>query len=162
MASTLEYCLLEIQELERRIERLEFALSRSGQVSPPAPKRHLPQTVVMPAPAVLPVLQFEEEDPLPRAPQPVEVQAALEAYPRVLDRIRMLWFYPECEQLLDKLIIDDRGNRSGFNRDIMDELLFLARLSRAVKLSQGLSSSHNAAQNARRDVWEEHRIGRGA
>jgi hypothetical protein len=161
MASTLEYCLLEIQELERRIERLELALSRSGQVSPPAPKRHLPETVVMPSPTVLPVLKFEDETPPPQPKQVVNAAAALEAYPRVLDRIRMLWFYPECEQLLDKLIIDDRGNRSGFNREIMDELLFLARLSRAVKPSQSLSS-HNPARSVRRDVWEDQRMGRHA
>jgi len=160
MASTLEYCLLEIRELERRIERLELALSRAGQISPQAAKRHVPETVVTPAPTVLPVLRFEDEAATtPRAPRAIEVQAALEAYPRVLDRIRMLWFYPECEQLLDKLIIDDRGNRSGFHRDIMDELLFLARLSRAVKLSQGLS--HGAAA-PRRDVWEDQPLGRYA
>lgn len=161
MASTLEYCLLEIRELERRIERLELALSRAGQISPQAAKRHVPETVVMPAPTVLPVLRFEDEAAPPRPPRAVDVQAALEAYPRVLDRIRMLWFYPECEQLLDKLIIDDRGNRSGFHRDIMDELLFLARLSRAVKLSQGLSS-HGAAASPRRDVWEDQPLGRYA
>jgi len=160
MASTLEYCLLEIQELERRVERLELALSRSGQVSPPAPRRHLPETVVMPAPTVLPVLRFEDEVAATRPPQAVDPRASLETYPRVLDRIRMLWFYPECEQLLDKLIIDDRGNRSGFNREVMDELLFLARLSRAVKLSQGLS--HNPGRTARQDVWENHGEGRRA
>ena len=160
MASTLEYCLLEIQELERRIERLELALSRSGQVNPPAPKRHLPQTVVMPQPTILPVLKFEDESATPLPTQVAEAVAALEAYPRVLDRIRMLWFYPECEQLLDKLIIDDRGNRSGFNREIMDELLFLARLARAVKPSQGFS--HSAGRNARQDVWEDQRMGRHA
>ncbi len=160
MASTLEYCLLEIQELERRIERLELALSRSGQVSPPAPRRHLPETVVMPAPTVLPVLKFEDEAAPARPPQAIRTTAALEAYPRVLDRIRMLWFYPECEQLLDKLIIDDRGNRSGFDREIMDELLFLARLSRAVKMSQGLG--HAAGHSVRNDVWEDQRMGRHA
>jgi hypothetical protein len=160
MASTLEYCLLEIQELERRIERLELALSRSGQVSPAPPKRHLPETVVMKPEVVLPVLRFEDErTAAPRTTLRVDAQAALEANPRVLDRIRMLWFYPECEQLLDKLIIDDRGNRAGFNREIMDELLFLARLSRAVKLSQGLSP---VGRNPRADVWEDQRVHRHA
>ncbi|HEY5929827.1 MAG TPA: hypothetical protein VIU02_05910 [Burkholderiales bacterium] len=159
MASTLEYCLLEIQELERRIERLELALSRSGQVSPAPPKRHLPESVVMKPEVVLPVLRFEEERAKVRTTLKVDAPAALEANPRVLDRIRMLWFYPECEQLLDKLIIDDRGNRAGFNREIMDELLFLAGLARAVKMSQGLSKG---VRSERSDVWEDQRIQRHA
>jgi hypothetical protein len=138
MAATLELCQLEIQELARRIERLELALARSGQVNPPAPRRHIPETVVMTPAAVYPALRFEDDSARKSRPsEKVDPRAALEDYPRVLDRIRMLWFYPECEQLLDKLIIDDRGNRSGFSRDIMDELLFLTRLARAVKLSGG-------------------------
>ncbi len=162
MASTLELCQLEIQELARRIERLEFALSRSGHLTPPAPRRHLPETVVSSAAAVFPSLQFEDdlEKPLERV-RKIEVQAALEDYPRVLDRIRMLWFYPECEQLLDKLIIDDRGNRSGFHRDVMDELLFLARLARAVKPSHSLSGK-GMRPPERKDVWEDHRLERHA
>jgi hypothetical protein len=165
MASTLEHCLREIQELELRIRRLEEALSRTGQLAQPlfprrdAPQARAPETVVMKPDVVLPVLRFEDEQPRQRATLKVDAQAALEANPRVLDRIRMLWFYPECEQLLDKLIIDDRGNRAGFNRDIMDELLFLARLSRSVKMSQGLS---NAGRSERADVWADQRIQRHA
>lgn len=159
MAVTLELCQLEIQELSRRIERLELALARGGQVNPPAPRRHIPETVVMSPEAVFPVLRFEEDSARrPRPAEKVDPRAALEDYPRVLDRIRMLWFYPECEQLLDKLIIDDRGNRSGFSRDIMDELLFLARLSRAVKLPAG----PRAARGEHRDVWEDQRMERRA
>jgi len=66
------------------------------------------------------------------------VVAALEEMPRVCEQVKLLWFYPECEQWLDKLIIDDRGNRSGFRREVMEELLFLARLSRAVKINHSL------------------------
>jgi hypothetical protein len=162
MAATLELCQLEIQELSRRLERLELALSRNGQVSPaPPPRRHIPETVVMAPRAVFPALRFDQEQAEKSRPaEKVEARAALEDYPRVLDRIRMLWFYPECEQLLDKLIIDDRGNRSGFSRDIMDELLFLARLARAVKLSQGLSPK--GAGPERHDVWEDLRLERHA
>lgn len=165
MPSTLEYCLREIQELELRIQRLEESLSRTGQLTQPMfPRRHAaearsPDTVVMKPEAVLPVLRFEDERPQQLTTLKVDIQAALEANPRVLDRIRMLWFYPECEQLLDKLIIDDRGNRAGFNADIMDELLFLARLSRAVKLTQGLSP---AGRSPRADIWEDQRIQRHA
>jgi hypothetical protein len=163
MPVTLEQCLLHILELERRIERLELAVSRTGQIAPPAPqRRHVPETAVVSVKpdAVFPVLRFEDEQKAVRSVQKVETSAALEAYPRVLDRIRMLWFYPECEQLLDKLIIDDRGNSSGFNRDIMDELLFLARLSRAVKMTQDLSVK--SMRPEKQDVWADQRMGRHA
>jgi len=165
MPSTLEYCLREIQDLELRIQRLEEAMSRTGQLAQPmmprrAPEARAPETVVMNPEVVLPVLRFDDERPQPtQSTLKVDAPAALEANPRVLDRIRMLWFYPECEQLLDKLIIDDRGNRAGFNRDIMDELLFLARLSRAVKLTQGLSPD---SRSPRADIWEDQRIQRHA
>jgi hypothetical protein len=160
MAATLEHCQLEIQELSRRIERLELVLSRIGQLSPAPPKRHLPETVVMSPAAIYPALTFEDEQARASvSAEKVDARAALEDYPRVLERIRMLWFYPECEQLLDKLIIDDRGNRSGFSGEIMDELLFLARLARAVKLPRGLSVATRAE---RRDVWEHQRAERHA
>ena len=109
--------------------------------------------------AIYPVLRFEEDRPAPPA-RKVPVRAALEEMPRVCEQIKLLWFYPECEQLLDKLIIDDRGNRSGFRREVMDELLFLARLSRAVKMNHSLSSSTRKPEQ--NDVWQEQRPERRA
>jgi hypothetical protein len=104
-------------------------------------------------------LRFEED----RAAAPsrkISVQAAVEEMPRVCEQIKLLWFYPECEQLLDKLIIDDRGNRSGFRREVMDELLFLASLSRAVKMNHSLSPV--ARMPEKNDVWQEQRPERRA
>jgi hypothetical protein len=162
MPASLEYCLRIIEDLERRITDLELSASRKAQVSPPPPQRiHRPEiseTTLKPA-AVYPVLRFEE-DRVAAPARAVQTQSALEEMPRVCEQIKLLWFYPECEQLLDKLIIDDRGNRSGFRREIMDELLFLARLSRAVKINHSLSSpSHKREHN---DVWHDQRVERGA
>ena len=157
MPASLEYCLRIIEDLERRITDLELSASRKAPVSPPSPQRiHRPEiseTVIKPD-AIYPVLRFEQ-DRAPAPPKKVRVQAALEEMPRVCEQVKLLWFYPECEQLLDKLIIDDRGNRSGFRSDVMEELLFLARLSRAVKMNHNLSPSTRKPEQ--KDVWQEHR-----
>jgi hypothetical protein len=105
------------------------------------------------------VLRFED-DRIAAPAGKISVVAALEEMPRVCEQIKLLWFYPECEQLLDKPIIDDRGNRSGFRREVMEELLFLARLSRAVKMNHSLSPA--ARKPERNDVWQEQRPERRA
>jgi hypothetical protein len=162
MAASLEYCLRIIEDLERRITELELSASRKAPVAPPPPQRiHRPEiseTVLKPD-AIYPVLRFED-DRIAAPVRKVTVLAALEEMPRVCEQIKLLWFYPECEQLLDKLIIDDRGNRSGFRREVMEELLFLARLSRAVKMNHSLSPA--ARKPERNDVWQEQRPERRA
>ena len=162
MAASLEYCLRIIEDLERRVTDLELSASRKAPIAPPPPQRiHRPEiseTVLKPD-TIYPVLRFEE-DRVAAPARKVSVQAAVEEMPRVCEQIKLLWFYPECEQLLDKLIIDDRGNRSGFRREVMDELLFLARLSRAVKMNHSLSPvAHMPEKN---DVWQEQRPERRA
>lgn len=161
MASELELCLIQIKQLERRIENLEYALSRVAKQRP-APRL---QVVGRGADVVV----SEEADEEPAFPAllvvgdddnrlsetiRVDTRAALEDIPRVMHRIRMMWFYPECEGMLDKLIIDDRGNRAGFSREVMEELLFLASLSRAVKMHSGFAK---ASAPKRVDIWQEHR-----
>lgn len=161
MATELELCLIQIKQLERRIENLEYALSRVVKQRP-APRL---QVVGRGAEAVVPedvddepafpaLLVVGEEGKRPAETIRVDTRAALEDIPRVMHRIRMMWFYPECEGMLDKLIIDDRGNRAGFSREVMDELLFLASLSRAVKMHAGFAKL-SAPKSV--DVWHEHR-----
>lgn len=164
MPASLEYCLRVIEDLERRITDLELSASRKAPVAPPPPQRiHRPEISdsILKPDANYPELRFEEEEVQVSPPvREVHVQAALEEMPRVWEQIKLLWFYPECEQLLDKLIIDDRGNRGGFRREVMDELLFLARLSRAVRMNHSLSPiTQKAEQN---DVWQEQRPDRRA
>lgn len=66
--------------------------------------------------------------------EPIKIEArfALEKFPRILDKIKLLWGHPECEMLISSLVIDDRGNRQGFGLEIMDELLFLAQITTIV------------------------------
>jgi len=69
----------------------------------------------------------EKADPLK-----IEAHFALEKFPRIMDKILLLWGHPECEVLISSLVIDDRGDRHGFGLEIMDELLFLAQITTLV------------------------------
>jgi hypothetical protein len=60
------------------------------------------------------------------------VAAAIEEYPRICARIQQLWGTTECEPYLNTLVIDTRGNRKGFPPAMMEELLYLGRLARAL------------------------------
>ncbi len=64
--------------------------------------------------------------------QKVEVRCALEDYPRICNRVQQLWGSTDCEAYLNTLVIDTRGNRQGFPPPMMEELLYLGRLSRAL------------------------------
>jgi hypothetical protein len=164
MPTALELCLKHIDELELRIADLELdvrELKRRPVATAPA-KASKP-SFARKVRAVNDDDDFDgfpeilddagEPEPLPETIK-VEARAAVEDIPRVMHRIRMMWFYPECEDMLDKLIIDDRGNRAGFSKEVMEELLFLASLSRSVKMHSGFVKP--TAQK-RADVWHEQR-----
>ncbi len=73
----------------------------------------------------------------------LQVRAALEDYPRIATRIQQLWGTPDCEAYLNSLVIDTRGNRQGFSPVIMEELLYLGRLARALVIL-----------NVKGDLWD--------
>jgi len=50
------------------------------------------------------------------------------AHPHIVDRLRLLWGYPEGGRYLARLIVDSRGSRSGFSKEVMSELLTLANM----------------------------------
>jgi hypothetical protein len=64
--------------------------------------------------------------------QKLSVTSAIEEYPRICTRIQQLWGTTECEPYLNTLVIDTRGNRKGFPPAMMEELLYLGRLARAL------------------------------
>ena len=64
--------------------------------------------------------------------QKIDVVSALEEYPRICARVQQLWGTAECEAYLNTLVIDTRGNRKGFPAPMMEELLYLGRLARAL------------------------------
>jgi len=74
----------------------------------------------------------EEEKPKPKRtgpPERVLVRAALEAYPHIIESVSLFWGSRECDTYLSKLVIDTRGGRRGFPREVMDELLCLTEVA---------------------------------
>jgi len=51
-----------------------------------------------------------------------------DSYPRIASAIELMWGHPECEDYVNKLILNDRGSRQGFPKDAMSALLGLFRL----------------------------------
>lgn len=74
----------------------------------------------------------EKVEPKKGPAQKLRVTAAIEEYPRICTRIQQLWGSPECEGYITNLVIDTRGNRKGFPPPVMEELLYLGRLARAL------------------------------
>jgi len=75
----------------------------------------------------------EEENPAPvrrrtGAPERVVVRAALESYPHIVESVCLMWGGREADDYLSRLVIDTRGGRRGFPREVMDELLVLAEV----------------------------------
>jgi hypothetical protein len=73
----------------------------------------------------------EEEQVAPKRrgpPERVFVRAALESYPHIVESVCLMWGGREADAYLNKLVIDTRGGRKGFPRDVMDDLLVLVEV----------------------------------
>ncbi len=49
-------------------------------------------------------------------------------YPRIVEKLALLWGHGDISTFLGHLLIDERGDRHGFPPDIMAELMFLTNL----------------------------------
>lgn len=156
MALALEEIAAAIHRLERRIAKLEAVMAaqmeRSPQPAPaPRPPPEQPQPEPEASPLGIPKIDFPDLDfdDSPQAakpkgpPQKLTVKAAIEEYPHITNKVFLLWGHPECDRFLDSLVIDERGNRRGFNPEVMSEILFLVQLAR---LRSGPRSP---------DLWED-------
>lgn len=66
-------------------------------------------------------------------PQKLDVRSALEdGFPKILKRVMETWRTQELRTYLSKLIVDDRGDRAGFDPNVMSELLMLNAVLDAV------------------------------
>ena len=66
------------------------------------------------------------------APGPQCIRSTMEElHPSLLKRISAIWQSSECYEYLKRLIIDDRGDRNGFDPNMMSELLFLSQILEA-------------------------------
>lgn len=120
-------------EDEPRVAAGDDPKSYSPTATAPATERLRP---ISPAPgeAPFPDLSLLDEKLAPRRGPALKIdaKAAIEDYPRICSRIQQLWGTPECEGYLNNLVIDTRGNRKGFPPAVVEELLYLGRLSRAL------------------------------
>ena len=66
-------------------------------------------------------------------PEKLDVRSALEeGFPKILKRVMETWRTKELRTYLSKLIVDDRGDRAGFDPNVMSELLMLNAVLDAV------------------------------
>jgi hypothetical protein len=49
-------------------------------------------------------------------------------FPRIVEKLTLLWGHDGVSPFLTHLLIDDRGDRHGFTGDIMAEIMFLNNL----------------------------------
>lgn len=49
-------------------------------------------------------------------------------FPRIVEKLTLLWGHDGVSPYLSHLLIDDRGDRQGFTGDIMAEIMFLNNL----------------------------------
>ena len=72
----------------------------------------------------------EDSPPLPNhdMTNPYYRSALEEKFPRIADKVVLMWGYPEIITFFESLTLDDRGDRLGFSPDVMSELLFLSAI----------------------------------
>ena len=65
-----------------------------------------------------------------------------EKYPRIVDKIAVLWGTGQMSKYFNELLFDDRGGRAGFPADVMTEIFRLSNHHESTKPSR--SASENA------------------
>jgi hypothetical protein len=54
------------------------------------------------------------------------------SFSHIAEKLTLVWGYPNCFSYLTELIIDNRGNRKGFDLDIMSDLMLLLKITEQV------------------------------
>ena len=124
----------EMRALPQQASGAQAPSQGSAAVTAPPPTLRLAPIPPKDLSDALPDLSLLDEKVEPRKgpAQKIEVRCALEDYPRICNRVQQLWGTTECEDYLNTLVIDTRGNRQGFPAPMMEELLYLGRLARAL------------------------------
>ncbi|GAO37464.1 hypothetical protein SCT_2894 [Sulfuricella sp. T08] len=82
---------------------------------------------------------------IPTLPETNPSLSSIEAdFPHIANKLTLVWGYPECFSYLSELIIDNRGNRKGFDLDIMGDLMLLLKITEQAPPDQwaGAPSKH--------------------
>lgn len=66
-------------------------------------------------------------------------------HPHIVERLRFLWGFPEGGRYLAQLIVDSRGGRTGFSREVMSELMTLANMAANPVTGDGRTAPFKAA-----------------
>lgn len=107
-------------ELENRIAKLEG--KSIGSSAPGNSKAPLPRLNVG--------LAREIASIMPSLPETSPGLSSIEAdFPHIANKLTLVWGYPECFSYLSELIIDNRGNRKGFDLEIMGDLMLLLKIT---------------------------------
>ena len=72
-------------------------------------------------------------------------QRTEEKFPRIVEKIAVLWGSPQMARYFTELLFDDRGGREGFPPDIMTELFRLSNFHESLK----------PARTAMDSAWED-------
>lgn len=122
----IEQLLALVQRQQARIDHLERVLA-ANNIQVPVGAEVGEDTMRQPA-SLFPVIDLS--DPPPKEPRRIEARAFVEDMPRICETLFTLWGANGFDEYLNRLIIDERGTRQGFTTEVMDELLFLGRISR--------------------------------
>jgi len=124
--ANLEELLALIHRQQARIGYLERVLAANNIHVPDGVE--VGETTLSDTSSYFPALDLSEPEKPP--PKRLETKASVEDLPRIMETLLKLWGHSTFDEYLDRLVIDERGNRQGFSPDVMEELLFLGRISR--------------------------------
>lgn len=68
-------------------------------------------------------------------------------YPRIVEKLALLWGHDGLSSYLGHLLIDERGDRHGFPPDIMAEIMFLDNLHEDMMREQASESGSSLWEN---------------
>ena len=148
---TIDEVIDRVLHLEMRLAKLEALLGGAGHSPGPAPEAPRAEAGADAFPELIPTDQLNAPEParIRPPPSPIHATAALEKIPHLMQRLLLMWHQPGCEEFLDKLLVDDRGNRRGFPSDVVDELLMLIDVNGML----GPQRMADAPRGRATDVW---------
>lgn len=138
MLPTLENALERISELESRIARLERMVIGSSELAtnphaPAHPSQPFSDSEISFPQINAGLVEAKEEtatDFQPSQPEITQIKSALETiFPNIAENLTLVWGNPECEDYLNKLMINNRSDRQGFSLDVVSELMLLMSIT---------------------------------
>ncbi|MEO6023335.1 MAG: hypothetical protein ABIP64_09500 [Burkholderiales bacterium] len=67
-------------------------------------------------------------DKTPEPRDPNYLSALEKHFPRIVDKIVLMWATEEFPEFLNGMMIDKRGDRQGFPLEVLEEMMFLTTL----------------------------------